>query len=290
MPGTEAAFTKLKSRFATVSILIMPNPEKQFVVEVDTSDTGVGVVLSHWGSDKKVHPCAFFSCRLSLAERNHAIRDQELLPLKLAIEEWCHLLKRLAFPHLDWPQELARPSILTPDKPAGPSSLITLTLSHPVILPWHQELEARHSIPWSPCHCPAPRDTDHLDVLDRLERALLFPPTSCLCLTRSIRVFWSGPTCPAWPVTLGSGATLPCCVTASCGRLSTRTQRNLSRHVQSVPSDRGPQFSWPSGRRSAPSSRPSRSCHPASTHSQWTDGEAQSRAWEVSPLPGGGVT
>ena len=41
-------------------------------MEADASDTGVGAVLSQRSaSDHKLHPCAFFSRRLSPAERNY---------------------------------------------------------------------------------------------------------------------------------------------------------------------------------------------------------------------------
>ena len=80
----------------------MPNPEEQFILEVDASDTVAGAVLSQRAPDGKVHPCAYFSCRLSPAERNYAIRDRELLVLKLALEEWGHLLEGFTVPFLVW--------------------------------------------------------------------------------------------------------------------------------------------------------------------------------------------
>lgn len=45
---TEAieAFVKLKSSFTQALVLMHPVPARQFVVEVDTSDTGIGTVLS----------------------------------------------------------------------------------------------------------------------------------------------------------------------------------------------------------------------------------------------------
>ena len=49
-----------------------------------------------------MHPCAFFSRRLNPAERGSPIGDRELLPLKLALEEWCHLLEGSAVPFLVW--------------------------------------------------------------------------------------------------------------------------------------------------------------------------------------------
>ena len=85
----EEAFQELRRRFATVPIVIHPDPERQFIVEVDASNVGVGAILSqHLAGDDKVHPCAFYSHRLSLAERNYDIGNKELLAVKLALEEW----------------------------------------------------------------------------------------------------------------------------------------------------------------------------------------------------------
>lgn len=52
--------------------------------------------------DNKVHPCAFFSKRLSPAERNYDVGNRELLALKLALEEWRHWLEGAAKPFLAW--------------------------------------------------------------------------------------------------------------------------------------------------------------------------------------------
>ncbi|XDV37137.1 hypothetical protein PO909_006790 [Leuciscus waleckii] len=70
----EAVFAKLKGRFVSAPILIAPDPSRQFVVEVDASEVGVGAVLSQRSlMDDKMHPCAFLSRRLSPAERNYDI-------------------------------------------------------------------------------------------------------------------------------------------------------------------------------------------------------------------------
>ncbi|KAK3540703.1 hypothetical protein QTP70_034656 [Hemibagrus guttatus] len=61
-PVAQAAFSKLKDWFSYAPILTLPNPRKQFFVEVDASDLGMGVVLSQRADkDNRVHPCAFFS-------------------------------------------------------------------------------------------------------------------------------------------------------------------------------------------------------------------------------------
>ena len=58
------AFQALKEQFTSAPILVMPDPERQFVFEVDVSDVGVGAVLSQTvATDQKLHPCTFFSWR-----------------------------------------------------------------------------------------------------------------------------------------------------------------------------------------------------------------------------------
>ncbi|KAI2661374.1 Transposon Tf2-6 polyprotein [Labeo rohita] len=87
----DTAFSKLKSRFVLAPILVAPDLSHQFVVEVDASEVGVGTVLSQRSSaDGKMHPCTYFSHRLSPAELNYDIGNRELLAIKLALEEWRH--------------------------------------------------------------------------------------------------------------------------------------------------------------------------------------------------------
>lgn len=42
----QKAFQLLKSRFTSAPILTLPDPDRHFIVEVDASDTRVGVILS----------------------------------------------------------------------------------------------------------------------------------------------------------------------------------------------------------------------------------------------------
>lgn len=92
----QVAFDKLKSR-----VLCFPDPERQFTVEVDASDIGIGAVLSQ-RRDEKVHPCAFYSHRLSPVEQNYDIGNRELLAVRLALGEWRHWLEGAAHPFLVW--------------------------------------------------------------------------------------------------------------------------------------------------------------------------------------------
>ncbi|TKS65685.1 Retrovirus-related Pol polyprotein [Collichthys lucidus] len=102
-PAADRAFQSLKARFTSAPILRMPDEERQFVVEVDASDVGIGAVLSQRSAeDGKMHPCAFYSRRLSPTECNYDIGNRELLAVKLALEEWRHWLEGSKLPFLVW--------------------------------------------------------------------------------------------------------------------------------------------------------------------------------------------
>ncbi|KAL0187600.1 hypothetical protein M9458_014699 [Cirrhinus mrigala] len=88
-PTAHEAFQQLKHIFSTAPLLHHPNPELPFTVEVDASTTGVGAVLSQAvGEPPILHPCAFYSRKLSPAEQNYDVGNRELLTIKLALEEW----------------------------------------------------------------------------------------------------------------------------------------------------------------------------------------------------------
>ena len=102
-PQAEEAFSRLKKMFTSAPILTLPDPTRQFVVEVDASNEGVGAVLSQrQQKDNKLHPCAFLSRRLSPAERNYDVGNRELLAVKLALEEWRHWLEGAEHPFVVW--------------------------------------------------------------------------------------------------------------------------------------------------------------------------------------------
>ncbi len=101
--AAQEAFDRLKGLFSSAPILITPDMSGQFIVEVDVSSIGVGAVLSQRSSqDDRVHPCAFFSHRLSPAERNYDVGNRELLAIRLALGEWRHWLEGAAQPFIVW--------------------------------------------------------------------------------------------------------------------------------------------------------------------------------------------
>ncbi len=88
------AFQQLKERFTSAPILHHPDPELEFLVEVDASNTGIGAILSQCqGNSAKLYPCAYYSRKLNSAERNYDVGDRELLAMNAAFAEWRHWLE-----------------------------------------------------------------------------------------------------------------------------------------------------------------------------------------------------
>lgn len=84
-------------------MLFIPDPLRQFVVELDTSDVGVGVVLSQRDPrDGRLLPCACLSKKLSSAELNYDIGNREQLAFKVVLEECRHWLEGAEQPFLVW--------------------------------------------------------------------------------------------------------------------------------------------------------------------------------------------
>ena len=75
-PELNKAFEELKTRFITGPILCHFFPDRETIVKTDDSDFGLGCVLSQF-KDKRLHPVAFHSGKLSDAETNYEIHDKE---------------------------------------------------------------------------------------------------------------------------------------------------------------------------------------------------------------------
>ena len=72
----EQAFDGLKSKLLTAPILISL---RTFVLETDTSQQGLGAILSQLQDDSKLHPLVYASRSLSPSEKNYAITELETL-------------------------------------------------------------------------------------------------------------------------------------------------------------------------------------------------------------------
>ena len=83
-----AAFERLKKMFTSAPILMQFDPDRETVVETDSSGYVVGGLLSQYDDDGVLRPCAYFSKRNTPAECNYEIYDKELLAIVRCLEEW----------------------------------------------------------------------------------------------------------------------------------------------------------------------------------------------------------
>jgi hypothetical protein len=86
------AFQALKEAMQTTPVLQLPNFEKQFIVETDACDLGIGAVLM-----QDQHPIAFLSKPLAVSHQHLPIYDKEFLALLMAVERWRSYLQRGEF-------------------------------------------------------------------------------------------------------------------------------------------------------------------------------------------------
>ena len=86
--GAERAFQHLKKLFTTAPILMQFDPDRETILEADSSGWSTGGVLSQYDDDGLLRPCAYFSKKNSPAECNYKIYDKELLAIIRCLEEW----------------------------------------------------------------------------------------------------------------------------------------------------------------------------------------------------------
>ena len=85
------AFENLKQCLSKRPILRLPDFERQFVVQVDASESGVGASLMQ-EYDGELFPVAFTSKKLLPRERKYSVIEREALSLVFAIKKWHNYL------------------------------------------------------------------------------------------------------------------------------------------------------------------------------------------------------
>jgi hypothetical protein len=88
----EAAFLKILVLFTSSNTPILRhyNQERPVLIEMNAPYFAIGAVLSQKFEDGKIHPCVFFSRKLSPSEFNYDIFDKEMLPIVYALQKWRH--------------------------------------------------------------------------------------------------------------------------------------------------------------------------------------------------------
>ena len=88
----QTAFDHLKQCLTTSPVLAFPDFNKTFILDTDTSDAGMGAVLSQLDDNNKEHVIAYASRILSKPERQYCVTRKELLSVITFIHHFCPFL------------------------------------------------------------------------------------------------------------------------------------------------------------------------------------------------------
>jgi reverse transcriptase-like protein len=107
-PKQMKAFETLKTLMCRKPILVQPNFNKRFYLQMDTSAYGMGAILLQVAganpssdpnhdlppknSKPKLHPITYYSTTFTPTERNYDIYKQELLAVMKSLTYWRHYL------------------------------------------------------------------------------------------------------------------------------------------------------------------------------------------------------
>ena len=80
----ERALGSLKRRLCSEPILKSPDFDKEFVLQTDASERGIGAVLSQCDDNGTEHPVAFYSRKLLPRESRYSTIEKECLAIKVA--------------------------------------------------------------------------------------------------------------------------------------------------------------------------------------------------------------
>ena len=82
----ETAFTKVKDVLSKEPILKLPDLDKEFILQTDASDVGIGACLLQQHEGVK-HPVLYASKTLLGRERNYTVGEREALAIVWAVQE-----------------------------------------------------------------------------------------------------------------------------------------------------------------------------------------------------------
>ena len=88
--NTNKLFYKIRKSIAEDAVLKYPDFGKTFTIATDSSKFAVGCCISQLDKDNNLRPEAFAGRKLSKAERNYSVTDQELVSIKFALIKFEH--------------------------------------------------------------------------------------------------------------------------------------------------------------------------------------------------------
>lgn len=84
----ENAFNDLKNTFTKAPTLAGPQYDKEFIIDVSSSENAIAAVLLQFQNDEHVKPIAYMSNKLPKAQRHYEPAEKDLIAVIAACERW----------------------------------------------------------------------------------------------------------------------------------------------------------------------------------------------------------
>jgi hypothetical protein len=91
----QRAFAALKAALCAPPVLLVPDQKMPFVLNCDACDFAIGATLQQ-DQGNGLQPVAYFSAKMTDAERNYDVREKEFMALMRACKHWRHYLHGIA--------------------------------------------------------------------------------------------------------------------------------------------------------------------------------------------------
>jgi hypothetical protein len=88
----QQSFDALKLALGSAPVLALPDFSKQFILETDASNLGIGAVLMQEG-----HPIAYLSQGLNRINQGRSTYKKECLTILMAVDKWHSYLQHKEF-------------------------------------------------------------------------------------------------------------------------------------------------------------------------------------------------
>ncbi|GJS19026.1 retrotransposon-related protein [Tanacetum coccineum] len=131
---SQAAFLQLKQAMISASVLRLPNFSKEFTLEIDASEVGLGAVLL-----QERHPVAFLSKTLSTKHQLMSTYEKEFLAIIYALEKWRERLENVTADALSRLQSSSELFSMI-------SSSLTLAIYQRIVDSWQTDLKLKEII------------------------------------------------------------------------------------------------------------------------------------------------
>ncbi|GFV28747.1 retrovirus-related Pol polyprotein from transposon 297 [Trichonephila clavipes] len=93
----ENAFRELKRKLIDRPVLYAPNFEREFIVQTDASNAGMGAVLTQLTEQGEEHPILYLSKKFSEVEKRYCTTEKECASIVFAIKRLHYYLDRNSF-------------------------------------------------------------------------------------------------------------------------------------------------------------------------------------------------